>query len=279
MKNSRVTIVIPTFNRKEFLERCINSCISQTYACEIIVCDHGSIDGTPDFMNKYKDKVTYIRRERDFGPHFCWLEGVLNASGEFIHLQFDDDWIEDTFIERTVSLMSDDVGFAATNAVLYNKNKRLKVINPLSMYNKTGIFSKRKLEKSILFRESVISPGCCLFRKDILIDSLYQGSLPLKETCDYHGVGPDMFATLLSFLKYKKIGVVNENLAVFRVHNGSITIDSLSDSIKKKKIKKAYSSVMNYYRFLKLYQPLHVVLKYISQIKFSLVVFFKYFRN
>ena len=219
MQDSKVSIVIPTFNRKDFLSKCIDSCLSQTYPCEIIVCDHGSTDGTPDFMEKYKDKVTYIRREKDFGPHFCWLEGVINTSGEFVHLQYDDDWIEDTFIEKTVSLMDDDVGFALSGVTIYDECKGEYPLNKLKKYKKTGVYNSSWLEKNVSRRASVISPGCCLFRKKVLIDSLYQGSLPLKKTNDYHGVGPDIFVMLLSFLRYEKCGVVAENLAVFRYSN------------------------------------------------------------
>lgn len=252
MQDKKVSIVIPTFNRKDFLSKCIDSCLSQTYPCEIIVCDHGSTDGTHIFMEKYRDKVIYIRRDKDFGPHFCWLEGILNASGEFVHLQFDDDWIEDTFIEKTVSLMDDDVGFSVTNATLYYDNKEeFKTTNRLSMYKKSDVYDIKLLERNILLRETVISPGCCLFRKEVLIDSLYQGVLPLKKVNSYHGVGPDIFVMLLSFLKYKKVGIVIESLAVFREHEGSITTDSSKDHCKKIKIKNAYREVVGYYRFLK----------------------------
>jgi len=88
-----------------------------------------------------------------------------------------------------------------------------------------------------------------------------------------------MFVMLLSFLKYKKVGVIKENLATFRAHDGSITVDSTYDIVKGGEIKNAYSSVVNYYRFLKLSQPLYTVLKHISQIKFNIVVLFKFFRN
>lgn len=272
MQDKKVSIVIPTFNRKDFLSKCIDSCLSQTYPCEIIVCDHGSTDGTPIFMEKHRDKVTYIRRDKDFGPHFCWLEGVLNASGEFVHLQYDDDWIEDTFIEKTVSLMGDDVGFSVTNATLYYDNKdEYKTTNRLRMYNKTGVYDKKLLEGDMLLRETVISPGCCLFRKEVLIDSLYQGSLPLKKVNSYHGVGPDMFVMLLSLLKYKKVGVVIESLAVFRDHEGSITVDSSKDESKKIKIKNAYREVVAYYRFLKLYQSAFKLFVFFSKVKFNMI--------
>ena len=90
MKN-KVTIVIPTFNRAKLVCDTIDSALAQTVPCDIIVCDHGSSDNTPEVVKKYGDKITYIRRERDFGPHFCWLEGVLNANTDLVHIHYDDD--------------------------------------------------------------------------------------------------------------------------------------------------------------------------------------------
>jgi ATP-binding cassette subfamily B protein len=61
MKKSDITIVIPTYNRKNYLKECIESALNQTVSSEIIVCDHGSTDGTVEMMEKYKTKVKYVR--------------------------------------------------------------------------------------------------------------------------------------------------------------------------------------------------------------------------
>ena len=86
-KNPKVAIVIPTFNRSKYVQKAIDTSLAQTYSCEVIVCDHGSKDDTPKVMQKYGDKIKYIRKEEDFGPHFCWLDGILHTDAEFIHLQ------------------------------------------------------------------------------------------------------------------------------------------------------------------------------------------------
>ena len=66
--NPKVTIVIPTFNRSELVQKAIESSLNQTYPCEIIVCDHGSTDNTPTVMKRHKNKILYIRKEKDLGP-------------------------------------------------------------------------------------------------------------------------------------------------------------------------------------------------------------------
>jgi glycosyltransferase involved in cell wall biosynthesis len=60
MKKERqplVSIAIITYNQKEFLRECVESCLEQDYHnTEIVVADDGSTDGTQDMLNKYKEK-------------------------------------------------------------------------------------------------------------------------------------------------------------------------------------------------------------------------------
>ena len=244
-----VSIVIPTFNRAAMLSKAIDSSLAQTHGCEVIVVDHGSTDATPEVAASYGDQITYVRRDRDFGPHFCWLEGVLHASGTYVHLQYDDDWIADTFIEKCLGVMGPDVGFAFSGAeVIDDQSGRQMMTQFLDWLPQTGIFENHLAEDSIV--ASLISPGAALFRKQVLIDALYQGGLPLQAN-DYHGVGPDIFASLLSMLRYPKLGFVREPLASFRAHDGSITIDALKDAQKRQDIAAAYNEVRVFYVELK----------------------------
>ena len=64
MKDVRVTVVIPTFNRGHLVSETIESILNQTHkAAEIIVVDDGSTDDTEEIVGKFKDKVRYYRIE------------------------------------------------------------------------------------------------------------------------------------------------------------------------------------------------------------------------
>ena len=249
-----VTIVIPTFNRSGYVQEAIESSLIQTYPCKIIVCDHGSTDDTPKVMEKYKDRVQYIRREKDFGPHFCWLDGVLHVKTKYVKILFDDDWIEPTFVEKTVSLFKDDVSCVITNAKISHESAEGRKTTRTTFFNKTGVFRNTFIKNEILLLGGVISPTCCLFRKEELIDGIYQGSLPKRNGNYYHGVGPDMFIMLLGFLRYKKIGFVNEDLATLRAHEKSITTDAIKTEVTKVKIQKGYEDLIEFYSFLRFYK-------------------------
>lgn len=245
----RVAIVIPTFNREQYIKQAIDSALAQTYPCQVVVCDHGSSDGTPEVVRSYGSKVKYIRREEDFGPHFCWLDGVLHCQADYVHFLWDDDWNAPTFIEECLSLFNEEVGCVFSKAtVFFEKENRYE---PCINYPfETGIHSNMLLEKLWIERSDMVSPAAILFRKQDVLDALYQGNLPTVTT-GYHGVGPDFFMSLLTLLRYKKFGYVNKDLTFYRAHDGSITIDAQKSEEKRRLIGKAYQDVRDYYTLIK----------------------------
>jgi glycosyltransferase involved in cell wall biosynthesis len=150
---NKVTIVIPTFNREKFVVKTIDSALKQTVKCDIIVCDHGSRDNTPNVMKKYAGKIKYIRREDDFGPHYGWLEGILHAKTELVHIHYDDDLMEPTFIEKTLKLMSDDVGMVCVQAKTFDYDKNQFTKQPTLQDKElghTGKYNSSVFEKLFL---------------------------------------------------------------------------------------------------------------------------------
>ncbi len=254
-----VSIVIPTFNRANMLPRAIDSALNQTVPCEVIVVDHGSTDHTQDVASSYGDLITYIQRKHDFGPHFCWLDGVLHSSHDLIHLQYDDDWLEQTYIEACLDVMDEKTGFAfSVVRIVKDTDKTESELMFDKWLDASGTYPVKQLERRLL--RSLISPGCCLFRREILIDGLYQGRLPLQEN-EYHGVGPDRFLAFLSALRYEKIGFVKEPLAVFFDHDGSITTDAGRDAEKLKAFRAAYAETVQFYKDLKIIRFIRTIRK------------------
>lgn len=245
MKHCSVSIVVPTFNRAALLGDAIDSCLSQTHACEVIVINHGSTDNTDNVARAFGDRIVYISRERDFGPHFCWLEGVMHATGDFVHLHYDDDLIHPHFVDSCLKVMDDETGLAFCAVEVFDERTGK---TDLTLYEdwapETGIYGCDRFEANML--HTLVSPGAILCRKQDMIDALYQGRLPLAEHT-YHGVGPDYLVTLLALLRYPKIGYVREVRATFRAHDGSITIDAQGDDVKTQKIKAAYEEVRQFY--------------------------------
>ena len=281
--NKSVSTVIPTFNRELFLKKAIESSLEQTINHEIIVCNHGGSDGTDEMVKQFHGKIKYIKKEVDNGPHYCWLDGVMEAKGEFINLLFDDDWIEPNFIEECMKHFDDPkVGFVFTQAKSYDDQyQKFKTTYNYEYLFKDGIYKVSKYELPLL--TSLISPTAFIIRKKDMIDSLYNGKLPFAKY-SYKGVGPDRFMYLLCMLRYSSFGFVNKPLVNYRNHINSITTDSHLDKNKSILLKKAYDEVDKYYYTIK-YGKIFSFLNnyYIFRIRFILnnpiIVFKKLIRK
>jgi glycosyltransferase involved in cell wall biosynthesis len=216
------SIIIPTFNRAKLLHRAIESSIGQTYPCEVVVCDHGSTDNTPEVVSKYKGKVRYIRREQDKGPIICWRDGVEQTNGEIIHINYDDDWLDLKFMEEAIKLLHDDVGFVYSNVVIHYENKddtRIGFKHP------PNIGDTRDIIRYLLAESGPISPGCAIFRRQDALKNLLP-AIPDSGGVygNNSGVGEDLLLFLLTSLDYPKYAYIPEPLAHFLAHPGSITI-------------------------------------------------------
>ena len=103
----RVSVVIPTFNRAEYLPDAIGSALRQTYReLDVIVVDDGSTDDTPDVVvGLGEDRVEYVRIDRSRSPARARNVGVSRATGQFVaFLDSDDVWLPEK-IERQMEAL------------------------------------------------------------------------------------------------------------------------------------------------------------------------------
>lgn len=97
----RFSIVIPTYNRKDLLRRCLAATTNQDYPdYEVIVVDDGSTDGTGGMAQREFPQVRYLRQETNRGPAATRNWGIREATGEIIAFTDDDcvptrDWLSD----------------------------------------------------------------------------------------------------------------------------------------------------------------------------------------
>jgi glycosyltransferase involved in cell wall biosynthesis len=100
-----VSIVIPTYNRKKYLEKSVNSVYSQTYEnLEIIILNNNSSDGTEEYLNSLSDKrVKVISREKNIGGIENIRSSTDYASGKYLIVLSDDDLIYPNLVEIAVN--------------------------------------------------------------------------------------------------------------------------------------------------------------------------------
>lgn len=96
MQDVKVSVIIPMYNSKDYIERCINSIRRQTLKeIEIIVVDDESTDGSYDLCRKLSEedaRVTVIR-QKNAGPGLARNTGLAQAKGEYVAFVDSDDTI------------------------------------------------------------------------------------------------------------------------------------------------------------------------------------------
>lgn len=99
MRQPFVSVIVPSFNQGDFIERTILSVLRQDYpgGFELIVSDGGSKDRTVEVLEKYSGRLTWWSK-RDKGFADAVQKGVAKAKGELIAIQSSDDfYLKDAF--------------------------------------------------------------------------------------------------------------------------------------------------------------------------------------
>jgi len=167
MDNIFISVIIPTYNRKDALIRAIDSVLSQTYTdFELIIVDDGSTDDT-SLMFKDNDnengKIKYIYQENG-GVSKARNTGIKFAKGDFIaFLDSDDEWLPKK-LEKQVDFLK--------------KNKNIKICHTNEIWIKNGLrinqHNKHKKYGGWIYQKSLylclISPSAVIIHKSIFED-------------------------------------------------------------------------------------------------------------
>lgn len=105
-----VSIIVPVYNVEEWLDRCIQSLVTQTYQnLEIILVDDGSTDASPVICNEWmkKDDRIVVLHQVNSGPSAARNAGIDFAKGKYVSFVDSDDWVDSRFIEILHQIMID----------------------------------------------------------------------------------------------------------------------------------------------------------------------------
>ena len=176
----KISVVIPTLNRINTLQRALDSVINQTYKpAEIIVVDNGSSDGTLKFLREQYPKIT-ILTENKIGVSSARNKGIKKSINQWIALLDSDDAWHPRKLEIQTSMLDNalkEYNLIHTDEVWFRNNKH---INQMKKHKKQGGYI---FERCLSL--CCISPSSVLFKKNILDKvGLFDESLPVCEDYD-----------------------------------------------------------------------------------------------
>ncbi|MEI4829868.1 glycosyltransferase [Bacillus sp. FJAT-53711] len=107
-----VSIIVPVYNAEQYLRKCINSLLNQSYKnIEIILVNDGSTDNSGKICDEYaleNEKVKVIH-QKNSGPSITRNVGIDAANGVYIQFVDSDDYIEPNMTEEMVNNMNEQV--------------------------------------------------------------------------------------------------------------------------------------------------------------------------
>lgn len=98
-----ISVIVPIYNIKEYLERCIDSILAQTYQnIEVLMVDDGSTDGTSELVDKIALKDSRIRvfHKENGGSSSARNLAMREAKGQYFSFIDSDDYIEPDMMEK-----------------------------------------------------------------------------------------------------------------------------------------------------------------------------------
>lgn len=218
--NYKVSIIIPTYKRSDYLIRAIDSVINQTYSnIEVIVIDDN--DPYSEFrkateikMQKYfnNKKVKYLKNEKNLGGALTRNIGIREATGDYITFLDDDDVYLPYKIEKQLNFMlSQDCDMSFTDLKLVNDNK---VVVDYREYTNLDNSNKESLLKYHIMRHLTGTPTF-MYKAD-----------KLKEIGGFEDakVGQEFYLMLKSIEKGLKISYLNEcDVIAYRHKDGGVS--------------------------------------------------------
>lgn len=147
-----VSVVVPVFQVENYLDKCIQSIVNQTYHnLEIILVDDGSTDHCPEICDNWGKKDTRIRviHKKNGGLSDARNVGLHVARGNYMAFVDSDDWIDSRFIEYLyIAMQQTNADIAACDVLKVNDG-----FEPRNIENKSfnlEIFTSKEAINDIL---------------------------------------------------------------------------------------------------------------------------------
>jgi len=132
----KISIVTPSYNQGQYLERTILSVLNQNYPnLEYIIIDGGSTDNSLDVIKKYESKISHWVSEKDNGQSDAINKGFRLITGDIVAWLNSDDWYEDGVFDEIVKNYRTNplaiwVGDCTRHYVARNKIRLLRPVIP-----------------------------------------------------------------------------------------------------------------------------------------------------
>jgi glycosyltransferase involved in cell wall biosynthesis len=245
-----VSVIIPTYNRPDYLKQAIASAIKQTYQnIEIIVSDNCSTENTQAVAASFGDsRIKFWRHQQNVGMLANQQHGFKMARGKYVASLHDDDIWNENFLAKLVPVLeaNSELILAFCDQYIIDADS---IINHAGTEENTRGYKRDKLAKGIhqpfskigLIDKSIPTAASCVIRNNV-VD---WDSIPLEA-----GGMWDLYLTYLCCISGYGAYYYPERLTRYRAHEQTDTMLSGNRDMQAK-IRKAKSEMFCYQVFMK----------------------------
>nr|WP_278296244.1 glycosyltransferase [Butyrivibrio sp. ob235] len=238
-KKPLVSIVVPCYNVEEFLPKCVESLIGQTYInTEIILIDDGSTDRTGEIAKQFADEHNniYYYHRGNGGLSAARNTGIDIAKGNYIAFVDSDDWVDCNYISKLYAAISDSD--ADISVCGYHKEEGESGI---VSFDKTDVISPKR---------AMMILGDIYPKENVLLviawNKLYKTSLFSDLRYTEGRIHEDEFIAHRILGKADSIAVITDTLYHYRIREGSITATDNGQNIKHLDLLDAFNDRISY---------------------------------
>ena len=126
-----VDVILPNYNKEQFLEEAIGSVVEQTYKnWHLYIIDDNSNDNSKKIINKFSHlkNITIIKLKKNKGPSFCRNLGMRISSSKYISfIDSDDSWVLDKLEKQILYMEKNNLTFTYTDYTPFFQNNAIIV--------------------------------------------------------------------------------------------------------------------------------------------------------
>ncbi len=164
MYKPKVSVVLPTYNRAQYLDRAISSVLNQSFSdFELIIVDDASTDDTEKVVSMFNDdRIKYIKNEKNLGGAGARNVGIKHAKGDFIAFQdSDDEWHPEKLKEQMEVFKKAEPDVAVVYTAFIRKvGDKEFIVPPPSVKKKEG-----NIYRELLYHVNFVGTPTAVVRK------------------------------------------------------------------------------------------------------------------
>ncbi len=221
MSDKTVSIIVPIYNVEKYLEKCLDSLLSQTYKnLEILLIDDGSPDNSPRICDEYAKKDSRIRvvHQKNSGASKARENGLKMARGEYISFVDPDDWLELSAMEE----LTDAAGKFGADIVIFDWQAFFD--DGRTLVNSQNLSNDMSMEE---IRDGFLLDRCPNF----MCNKLFKKSLFDNLTFPGGMIYEDLYINAEIFCRCKKAYYIAKPFYCYRIH---ASYANMTSKIKQK---------------------------------------------